>query len=185
MVRFAVFNDYSLPFLSDKNIKEKFIEFFKLLAEINNKGLSTLRVPNELKERYVLDGINFKQFIGQQRDQEFKRKIISVLINGSIILIDFPLIKDHENETQDIMNSCEYIYQNKPTESGLACCDIWNTLAVSFNSDNQWNTDNIILTKKNISNNSEIIVDDISIKHCSKIEHLIRHQDFFNILMAE
>jgi 16S rRNA G527 N7-methylase RsmG len=67
MVRFAVFNDYSLPFLSDKNIKEKFIEFFKLLAEINNKGLSTLRVPNELKERYVLDGINFKQFIGQQR----------------------------------------------------------------------------------------------------------------------
>jgi hypothetical protein len=81
MVRFAVFNDYSLPFLSDKNIKEKFIEFFKLLAEINNKGLSTLRVPNELKERYVLDGINFKQFIGQQRDQEFKRKIRQLFQN--------------------------------------------------------------------------------------------------------
>jgi len=184
MVRFAVFNDYSLPFLSDENINEKFIEFFKLLAEINNKGLSTLRVSKDFKNYIIFKSVNFQQFLGKQSDLDFQRKIRSFLANNTI-LIDSPLIKENENEAQDMIYSCEYIYKNKPTESGLACCDIWNTVAVSFNSDNQWNADNIILKKNNISNNSEIIVDDISIKHCSKIEHLTSHQVFFNALEQE
>jgi hypothetical protein len=137
MVKFSVFNELSLPFATDQNIVKKFIQFFSLLAETKKKGLDTLRLSKSFKDYEILQGVTFQQFVGQQPDKEFKRKIISFLINKGVILIDSPLIKDNENQELNTINSREYFYKKNSTAGGLACCDIWNTLAISFNSSNQ------------------------------------------------
>jgi hypothetical protein len=43
-----------------------------------------------------------------------------------------------------------------PTTGGLACCDIWDTIAVSFDSD-EWGNSNIDIQKKSIDESANII----------------------------
>jgi len=185
MVRFSVFNELSLPFATDENIIEKFIDFFKLLVETKRKGLDTLRLSKDFKNYEILQDVYFKQFVGQQQNREFKSKMVSILMNGGVVLIDSPIIKEEENEEQDIIKGSEYFYNGKTTEGGLACCDVWNTLAISFNSDIQWNTNEIILKRDTFSNDGNIIQQNIKIKHSSKIAHLAMHQNFFDDLEQE
>lgn len=185
MVRFSVFNELSLPFSTNENIVEKFFNFFELLEDTKKKGLDTLRFSKNFKDYEILQGVNFQQFVGQQQDQDFKRKILSFLTNKGIVLIDSPIIQEKETHEQDIISSCEYFYNTKTNDSGLACCDIWNTLAISFNSDTQWDTENIILQKDTFSENTDIVQQSIEIRHASKIDHLKAHQIFFDDLEEE
>jgi hypothetical protein len=60
---------------------------------------------------------------------------------------------------------------NNPTTGGLACCDIWDTIAVSFDSD-EWGNSNIDIQKKSIDESANIIKTPISVKHASKKAHL-------------
>lgn len=184
MVRFSVFNELSLPFPTNQNIVEKFTDFFKLLAAIQKKGLDTLRLSKNFKDYEILQGVNFQQFVGQQQDKEFKRKIISFLMNKGVVLIDSPLIKNHENQEQNTINSCEYFYNKQSTDGELACCDVWNTLAISFNSSRQWDINNIPLQKNWFLDNN-LVEKTIRIQHASKIEHLTAHQNFFNDVQIE
>lgn len=185
MVRFSVFNELSLPFSTKENIVGKFFDFFELLEETKKKGLDTLRLSRNFKNYEILQGINFQQFVGQQQDQDFKRKIVSFLMNKGVVLIDSPLIQEKENEEQDIISGSEYFYDTQANNGGLACCDIWNTLAISFNSDTQWSTENIILQKDTFSENTDIVQQTISIRHSSKTDHLKAHQTFFDDLEKE
>jgi hypothetical protein len=185
MVNFSVFNELSLPFSTDINIVDNFIEFFQLLSVMKSKGLNTLRLSQNLKNYNVLENVSFQQFIGQQNDLEFKRRIISLLMNNGIILIDSPIIKDEDKNEHDIIKNCEYLHDKRITAGGLACCDIWNTIAVSFNSDIQWDTDSIILNKQSLSDDGELVQHDIEIKHASKSGHLETHQQFFKKLEEE
>ena len=185
MVNFSVFNELSLPFSTEINIVDNFIEFFKLLSAMKHKGLNTLRLSQDLKNYEVLENVSFQQFIGQQHDIEFKRRIISLLMNNGVVLINSPIIKDEDTDEHEIIKSCEYRYDEQTTGGGLACCDIWNTVAVSFNSHIQWDIDHIVLNKQSLSDNGELVQDEINIKHASKSEHLEAHQQFFNHLAEE
>lgn len=185
MVRFSVFNELSLPFSTEEKIVEKFITFFKLLEEIKKKGLDTLRLSRDFKSYEILKNVNFQQFVGQQQDQEFKRKIVSFLMNNGVVLIDSPIIKEEENKEQDIVNGSEYLYDDQITDGGLACCDVWNTLAISFNSDIQWDTNNIALQRDGLSDDGEIIQQSIYIRHSAKVKHLEVHHAFFEGLEKE
>lgn len=185
MVRFSVFNELSLPFSTNENIVEKFFDFFELLEETKKKGLDTLRLSRNFKNYEILQGVNFQQFVGQQQDQDFKRKILSFLTNKGVILIDSPIIKEEETQEQDIINGSEYFFNTQTTDGGLACTDVWNTLAISFNSSAHWNTDNIVLNKQNILSDETIEQKNIDIRHSSKIEHLDSHHDFFGYLELE
>lgn len=185
MVRFSVFNELSLPFSTEEKIVEKFTTFFKLLEEIKKKGLDTLRLSRDFKSYEILKNVNFQQFVGQQQDQEFKRKIVSFLINNGVVLIDSPIIKEEENKEQDIVNGSEYLYNEQITDGGLACCDVWNTLAISFNSDIQWDANNISLQRDGLSDDGEIIQQHIYIRHSAKVKHLEVHYGFFEDLEKE
>ena len=136
MVSFSVFNELSLP-LNQHQYMEEFATFFNLLAKIKEKGLNQIRMNDDFKHYSILNGINFQQFLGQQSDREFKSRLRSFLTN-TVITIDTPIIKADELEQSDQHNGCEYFYHEKTTDGGLACCDIWNTLLISFNTDGEW-----------------------------------------------
>ena len=175
MVEFSVFNELSFKDIDISNnteVKNKFKSFFEVLNELKNRGLTSIRMDEDFKNYEISPDITFYQFFNEIEDRDFKERLIQ-FITMDIIKIDSPLIKDEEieNHTEAIEN--EYSYNAQSTFGGLACCDIWNTIAVSFNSSDEWNKSVIILQKNAI---------DINIRHASMVEHLNIFEDFFKDL---
>ncbi len=178
MVNFSTFNELSLPL---QNLNE-FEDFFKVLENLKRHGLNKIRT-DKLFTHYpeILENKTFQEVVGQIRDRDKKRRLLS-FVNSTLITIESPLIKEEENEEHNQTLENEYFYKGVSTIGGLACCDIWNTLSVSFNSNKDWCSENIILQKQFILDKEEINID---IRHSSKVEHLEYHKDFFDNLEEE
>ena len=182
MVEFAVFNELSLPFQNNIDIENKFIDFFKLLKELENKNLTKIRMDKNFKNYpEIIKDITFQQFFGQLHESVIKDRLREFITNG-IIKIESPLIKIEENDEQNEILENEYFYKKESTIGGLACCHIWDTVAVSFQSNKEWNKEKIVLQKQTILDEQEINID---IRHASKVEHLNSHQKFFKELEEE
>ncbi|CAB5494933.1 hypothetical protein BTHERMOSOX_143 [Bathymodiolus thermophilus thioautotrophic gill symbiont] len=181
MVNFSIFNELSLP-LEEYTAQENFGIFFELLRQLKDKDLNQIRMSSEFKNYDILKNVSFGEFIGKQ-EIDFKHRLLD-FINNQVIEIDSPIIKNNDTNVLNVLNETEYLYNNDAT-NGLACCDIWNTIAISFNSDSQWNKDKIGITKKVIGENSNITEDIVQIKHASKASHLPLHQSFFSELEQE
>ena len=174
MVNFAVFNEMSLPL---RDIKE-FEYFFEVLTRLKSLGLDKIRMDREFTQYpEILPDITFQQLVGQISSRDKKRRLLSFLKNG-ITVIESPLIMSDEDENEQLLEN-EYIYKGQPTIGALACCDIWNTITISFASNEQWNREKIVLQKQTILDEQEI---DIEIRHASEVIHLDTHQDFFEEL---
>jgi len=182
VVNFSVFNEKSLP-LTQGDAINVFGEFFNLLGDLKNKGLNQIRMTGDFKHYPILENISFQKFFGQQRDREFKARLRSFITNG-VINIETPIIKKEECRQEDALGDCEYLYNQCPTIGGLACCDIWNTLAVSFNSSPEWDCNTITLQKQTIEDD-DLTCQDVSIYHASNSTHLQGHQSLFNALESE
>jgi len=181
MVNFSVFNELSLP-INEHHAQEDFGVFFGLLSELKKKGLVKIRMSEDFKNYSILENVTFSQFLGQQTNHDFKSRLRS-FISNTIVKIETPLIKDEEDEC-DQLGNCEYFYNDSSTDGGLACCDIWNTLTVSFDSDTQWDKSGITLQKHTIVEDN-IAINNIVINHASKPCHLDQHQDFFQRIGEE
>lgn len=182
MVRFSVFNELSLP-LNQYQVISSFGYFFGLLAELKKLGLTQIRMSNDFKSYRILENTSFQKFVGQQSDRDFKTRLKS-FVNNAVIEVNTPIIKDDDSEQIDQLHSCEYFYKQNSTSSGLACSDIWNTLAISFKSDAQWNKAHIAIRKTEIITDT-LIENNIEIKHASISGHLDNHQAFFQRLESE
>ena len=166
MVNFSVFNELSLPL---RKLSE-FEDFFKVLESLKSYGLTKIRTDKHFKEyREILPNQTFQELIGQIRDRDKKRRLLS-FINNTLLPIESPLILDKEIKDNEEAIGDEYIYNQQSTFGGLACSYIWDTMAVSFHSSDEWGNDVIVLQKNAI---------DINIRHSSNIEHLKEHTEFF------
>lgn len=184
VVNFSVFNELSLP-LDGNTAKEKFGLFFGLLKKLSGKGLSQIRMSDDFKDYRILKSTTFQQFLGQCLDRDFKTRLKS-FIGHQIVKIDTPIIQENDKKQIEFQLGGQYFYNMLETNGGLACCDIWNTIAISFDSDLQWrNKDKISITKKVINENADIIEKIIQIKHASSDNHLQSHEDFFSALKEE
>lgn len=183
MVNFSVFNELSLP-LEERKAHTIFIDFFKLLLELKRYGLGTIRMNDDFKNYNILTGVTFQHFLGQQQDRDFKTKLKSFIVN-TVITIKTPIIKKSETEQLNSLSDCEYFHDKQSTDGGLACADIWNTLAVSFSTENQWDCSSIRLTKNILKSNGSIEENLIPVKHASSCIHLKEHQDFFSDIEQE
>ena len=176
MVRFALFNELSLPFSSSLEIEQHFNNFLYLVRELKAKNIEKIRVDRAFKEFEVLEGIYFQHFFGQIRDRELKDRLRAFLTNRTIH-IESPLIYKEEEEYEETLEN-EYFYNDTPTIGALASADILNTLAISFYSDKQWDRASIEIEKHNIEDK----VQKITVRHASTIAHLESHQEFFETI---
>ncbi len=184
MVNFSVFNELSLP-LDVNTVKEKFGIFFKLLTQLKNQNLNQIRMSDNFKNYPILNDITFQQFLGQQKDKDFERRLKGWFINSSIVEINTPIIQDNEGTQIETQQTNEYFYKDTATNGGLACCDIWNTIAISFDSSSEWDKDNVSIERNALDKNGNIAKTSVEIKHASKINHLQSHTIFFNKLQHE
>lgn len=172
MVKFSVFNELSLPFENELDIENEFIVFFKLLKDLEKKQLKKIRFEKTFKEYDIVKNINFQQFMGQCKSSTFKDRLREFLTN-QIIKIESPLINDDEIDSLRERIEPQYIFEAQSTFGGLACADIWGTVAISFQSDDKWKNSLVELYKDST---------EISIKHISESTHIQMHKDFFDML---
>lgn len=174
MVDFAVFNELSLPFRNEIEAKKNFILFFHILSELSNRNITKIRMEEDFKNYQITEKISFQQYFGQITDELFQDRLRE-FITSSIISIDTPLIKDEEDEEALLKGNYSF-KQDEVFVGGLACCDVWNSIAISFNSHLDWKN-NFITIKKNDC--------DIQIMHFCVVGHLATHNDFFEDLEKE
>jgi hypothetical protein len=84
----------------------------------------------------------------RQADRDFQTRLKS-FINNQVIKISNPIIQEEDSEQRKAQQVSKYFYDNNPTTGGLACCDIWDTIAVSFDSD-EWGNSNIDIQSSNL-----------------------------------
>jgi hypothetical protein len=124
------------------------------------------------------DTTTFQNFLGQQKDRDFKTKLKGFAANSSIVEINSPIIQENEGTQIETQQTNEYFYKDTTTNGGLACCDIWNTIAISFDSSSEWDKDNISIERNALDKNGNITKTSVEIKHTSKASHLQSHTDF-------
>ena len=183
MVDFCVFNELSLP-LDKHKAKNNFGLFFGLLKELKEKNLTQIRMSDDFKNCNILEEVTFEKFLGQQTDKAFQTRLKSFINNG-ITLIDSPIIKDTDKKQMDIKNKTDYFFNEAPTDGGLACCDIWDTIAISFKTSEEWDTSGIAIHKNMLDDNGAIVDKKVVIKHASSNSHLDNHSIFFDTLENE
>lgn len=183
MVNFSVFNELSLP-LDSNNARCKFGILFGLLEPLKNRGVTQIRMSDDFKNYQILKNTSFDKFIGQQQDKDFKTRLRS-FVGNNIIKINSPIIHESEQEQRNTLYGCEYYYNNRLNDGGLACCDIWNAIAISFDTDEQWKSYSVTLKKVTLTSNSSIKKTSISIKHASNRNHLKQHKEYFDELETE
>lgn len=180
MVDFAVFNEFSLPFSDKYDVEESFILFFKVLKEVYQRGLKKIRMDKDFKSYKILEGTSLQKFFGQIKNQTLKDRLREFLSNG-IILIDSPLIRDDELEECVQIRNNDYYYNNERIIGGLACSHIWDTIAVSFDSNDEWNVSWLELKEEVILDDEQIESRNIQVRHLASINHLSDHDNFFKI----
>ncbi|CAC9965940.1 hypothetical protein [uncultured Gammaproteobacteria bacterium] len=181
MVNFSVFNELSLP-LEKHTAQENFGVFFDLLKQLKYRDLNQIRMSSEFKNYDILEGVSFGEFIGNQ-EIDFKNRLRE-FVSNQVIKIDSPIIKNNDIKS-NVLSEIEYFYHNDTTNGGLACCDILNAIALSFDSDSQWDNSLINIKKKALDENANITKDTVQIKHASKASHLPLHNSFFSALRKE
>jgi hypothetical protein len=169
MVKFSVFNELSLP-IPNESI---FGDFFQVLEHLKRVGLNKIRMDRDFAlYPEILPHTTFQQFLGQLQDRDKKTKLRSFVNNG-ISIIESPLISDDEIESIRERIEPQYIFEGQSTFGGLACADIWGTVAISFQSDEKWNNSLVELNKDGAK---------ISVKHISNSTHIQIHKNFFDAL---
>lgn len=169
MVKFSVFNELSLP-IPEESI---FGNFFQVLEDLKKVGLDKIRMDKEFTHYpEILPHTTFQQFFGQIKDRDKQTKLRSFISNG-INIIESPLINDDEIDSLGERIEPQYIFEGQSTFGGLACADIWGTVAISFQSDEKWNNSLVEFYKDSTQ---------ISIKHISESTHIQIHKDFFDVL---
>lgn len=169
MVKFSVFNELSLPIPHES----LFGNFFQVLEHLKKVGLDKIRMDREFTHYpEILPNTTLQQFFGQLQDRDKRTKLRSFINNG-INIIETPLINDDEIDGLEEKIEPQYIFEGQSTLGGLACADIWGTIAISFASAKKWESPLITLEKDSTS---------IDIKHISNEVHISEHQDFFEAL---
>jgi hypothetical protein len=174
MVNFSVFNELSLPFETNyREVENSFIEFFKCLSALKEKNLKSLRMDKDFKEFEIIKGVYFREFFGKIKQRELKQRLKSFITNG-ILIIHSPLLDEEDEEN---LLDKEYSYNGEnPFIGGLACCEMWNTISVSFNSSDKWN--NVFLEIEKDNKN-------VKVRNISTKKHLELHKSFFKQIEEE
>ncbi|MGL6130963.1 MAG: hypothetical protein ACRCZ9_05055 [Fusobacteriaceae bacterium] len=180
MVNFVVLNEISLPLSKDEHkLNEVLKNFSQISKELKENSINIIRSAKNLNEIELINGEYLSEFLGKIEDKDLKRLAISIFSN-KIIEMKSPLYTKEEAEQNDV-ELIEYKYKSKNV-LGFGAGDIFDTIVISFLTDDDWNNSKIEVKKESIGDDGEVVSENLGIKHSSTLENLLVHKEFFNIL---
>lgn len=171
MSDFVIFNELSLP-LSDHHWCSQIKSYLDVVNQLQAEGIASIRIEQHFADLPLFTQTKSLQqlFGGLERDMQTRLK--SLLFNQSLIFKS-PLIAAGEDQQQtELTINSEYSFDGDVNSGGLACAHIYNTLAISFLTDDKWAAAEIELVRSHIEQDDQ----QVSVEHLSKVEHCQQHQ---------
>ncbi|WP_458875426.1 hypothetical protein [Cetobacterium somerae] len=167
MVNCSILNLKSLPFENREEVHNNFYKFLRLLEELKSKRCSdSLRTLNNLKGVEIYKGVTFAEFIGTERDADFRRVILNFIAN-KVMPIIFPIDETIEQE----LGLQEYRYNGELVED-IGYADLLNAHVISFFSSPVWDKVSLTLEKIILNTTGELEKSTVIVPHVSCINHL-------------
>ena len=152
---------------------------FRYTKKLREKNRRIIRSAKNLHEIKITSEEYINKFLGEIKDKETKVLAISIFANR-IIEMKSPLYTKEEADQNDI-DLIEYKYKNQIT-LGFGAGDIFDTIVISFLTNEEWDNSIIKVQKESINNDGTIAIEEIEIKHAATLDNLDFHETFFNIL---
>lgn len=173
MVDYSILNTKSLPFSSKEDFYRELQNFFMILNYLRDKGYyKSIRSMVDIKSLDIVKDINLYKLLGEIRDRDIRRRVTSLFTN-KIIPFEYPI-----STTGEELGLLEYRYLDERVDE-IGYADIFQTLLISFNSDEKWNKDRLNLKKIILEESGEYIEQEVEIYNASKVEHLKNSYEIF------
>lgn len=182
MPDFVVLNELSLP-LSDHNWQDQITTYKDAVSHLRDNGLGNVRVATHFKDLpHFTETKSLRAFLGGITDRDWNTKIKSLFVNHANFY-QSPLIMETEPlELEELTINSEYYYKEESHCGGLACADIWNTLAISFSTAPHWTDNHITLSKAFVEDNKETI--EINVPNLCSFDQAVVHAEFIQTLSS-
>ena len=161
-----IFNDASLPFLSNEDCLNNIDTFFEIIFYINEKNVNFNKVDEKLGgwNSYIYaEGFECGKWLNQIDDIESSRLIKSVVAN-----VPCPLIVNN-NPIEDIIFSLKSDQDIEVTALGVA--SILNSYCVSFASSIHWKSNSIDVLK-HWDDDGEIKIESTTVDNIFSLEQI-------------
>jgi len=180
MVAFAIVNELSLPFTNSYIAKDGLKDFCSTIQELRANKVTQIYSIKALKDFEIAPGVYFPEFLGRSEDKELSSRLKSVIANQIIpVITPIPVEEDEIYEVY-MLSSCTH---NGEKCVGLHCVYLWDSISLSFGSDDKWNVPILKITNEYLDGESaEINEVFVEIKNCSSKEHVESHSDYFKEL---
>lgn len=173
MVDYSILNTKSLPFSSKENFYKELKNFSMILNYLRDKGYyKSIRSMVDIKSLDIIENTTLQKLLGEIRDRDIRTKVISLFTN-KIIPFEYPI-----STTGEELGLLEYRYLDERVDE-IGYADIFQTLLISFNSDEKWNKDRLNLKKIILEESGEYIEQEVEIYNASKVEHLENNSEIF------
>lgn len=173
MVDYSILNTKSLPFSSKEDFKRELKNFFVVLNYLRDRGYyKSIRSMVDIKSLDIIEGANLQKLLGEIRDRDMRTRVISLFTN-KVIPFEYPI-----SITGEELGLIEYKYLDERVDE-IGYADIFQTLLISFNSNEKWNKNRLKLKKTILEESGEYIEQEVEIYNASKIEHLEDNLEFF------
>jgi hypothetical protein len=171
MIVFLVFNDLSTdPIGPDIETARSFLEEFSLvLTDTRIKGRRILVAPPYFLQLQAGPGYSVGRWLGEYRDHD-RRVRIKYLLDKRVDYAECPV--GDQNEPEEV----EYKFSGQPA-NGLSVAHCVDGLALSFWSDEKWNTTSLGLEKTWIADD-DVETCIISVPHACRTSHLQVHEEW-------
>lgn len=168
MANFVVFNELSLP-LKDHDWRSQLKTYLDVTKHLQQCGISSIRIQQHFRDLpFFTESQSLQAFFGGL-PRDMQSRLRSLLTNQTNIY-QSPLITEQEPEQyNELTINSEYYYQGEVNTGGLACADIFNTLVISFLTNQQWSEPAIELQKSHVESENEktVVVDHVgNMAHC-------------------
>ncbi|WP_286033463.1 hypothetical protein [Fusobacterium necrogenes] len=173
MVDYSILNTKSLPFSAKEDFYRELQNFFMILNYLKDKGYyKSIRSIVDIKSLDIIESTNLQKLLGEIRDRDMKRRVTSLFTN-KIIPFEYPI-----STTGEELGLIEYRYLDERVDE-IGYADIFQTLLISFNSNEKWNKDRLNLKKLILKETGDFIEQEVEIYNASKVEHLENNSEIF------
>lgn len=173
-----IFNELSIKEVDNIHTARNILtDFVKTCSKVQSTlSFETLRIPESIGSLYNVfltkDYPVSKWCHDHEIDHDIRQKFYLIIANP-------PLLNNDEITELDTFETSYFNY-NTHESKGLGVAFLLETLAVSFLTENCWDTNNITLNHEYFEENDKVVSNLINVKHGSKIGHIDTHVEYFN-----
>ena len=173
MVDYSILNTKSLPFSAKEDFYRELQNFFMILNYLRDKGYyKSIRSMVDVKSLAIIESTNLQKLLGEIRDRDMRTRVTSLFTN-KIIPFEYPI-----STTGEELGLLEYRYLDERVDE-IGYADVFQTLLISFNSDEKWNKDRLNLKKIILEESGDYIEQEVEIYNASRVEHLDSNSEIF------